>query len=98
MKKYLKIFLSIFLIGLLQSCAAPGKKPKSVHGDKPLIDTAEIIVQGREDMDKKVIDGPKPYDTTFEREDKRKTKNKQRARVSRSQKTVGYRPKRSGNG
>ena len=73
MKKYLKIFLSIFLIGLLQSCAAPGKKPKSVHGDKPLIDTAEIIVQGREDMDKKVIDGPKPYDTTFEREDKRKT-------------------------
>ena len=72
MKKYFKIFLSIFLIGLLQSCAAPGKKPKSVHGDKPLIDTAEIIVQGREDMDKKVIDGPKPYDTTFEREDKRK--------------------------
>jgi uncharacterized radical SAM protein YgiQ len=28
----------------------------------------------------------------------RKTKKKQRARVSRSQKTVGYRPKRSGNG
>ena len=73
MKKYLKIFLSIFLIVLLQSCAAPGKKLKSVHGDKPLIDTAEIIVQGREDMDKKVIDGPKPYDTTVEREDKRKT-------------------------
>ena len=73
MKKYFKILLSIFLIGLLQSCAAPGKKPKSVHGDKPLIDTAEIIVQGREDMDKKVVDGPKPYDTIFEREDKRKT-------------------------
>jgi type IV pilus assembly protein PilQ len=73
MEKYLKIFLLIFLIGLLQSCATPGKKPKSVHGDKPLIDTAEIIVQGREDMDKKVIDGPKPYDTTVEREDKRKT-------------------------
>ena len=73
MKKYLKILLSLFIIVLLQSCAAPGKKPKSVHGDKPLIDTAEIIVQGREDMDKKVIDGPKPYDTNFEREDKRKT-------------------------
>ena len=73
MKKYLKILLSLFIIVLLQSCATPGKKPKSVHGDKPLIDTAEIIVQGREDMDKKVIDGPKPYDTTFEREDKRKT-------------------------
>jgi len=73
MRKYFKILLSIFLIGLLQSCAVPGKKPKSVHGDKPLIDTAEIIVQGREDMDKKVVDGPKPYDTIFEREDKRKT-------------------------
>ena len=73
MKKYFKILFSLFLIGLLQSCATPGKKQKSVHGDKPLIDTAEIIVQGREDMDKKVIDGPKPYDTTFEREDKRKT-------------------------
>ena len=73
MKKYLKIFLSIFLIGLFQSCAAPGKKPKSVHGDKPLIDTAKIIVEGREDMDKKVIDGPKPYDTSIPRADKRKT-------------------------
>ena len=73
MEKYLKIFLLIFLIGLLQSCAAPNKKPKSVHGDKPLIDTAEIIVQGREDMDKKVIDGPKPYDTTEEKKEKRKT-------------------------
>ena len=45
----------------------------SVHGDKPLIDTAKIIVEGREDMDKKIIDGPKPYDTSIPREDKRKT-------------------------
>ena len=49
-------------------------KNKSVHGDKPLIDTAEIIVKGREEMDKKVIDGPKPYNTPeIPREDKRKT-------------------------
>ena len=73
MIKYLKILISLVFIVLLQSCASTGKKTKSVHGDKPLIDTAEIIVQGREDMDKKVIDGPKPYDTNFEREDKRKT-------------------------
>jgi len=45
----------------------------SVHGDKPLIDTAKIIVDGRVDMDKKVIDGPKPYDMVLPREDKRKT-------------------------
>ena len=49
------------------------KKTKSVHGDKPLIDTAKIIVEGRADMDKKIIDGPKPYDTSIPRADKRKT-------------------------
>jgi hypothetical protein len=73
MKRYLKVLLSLFFIVLLQSCANTGKKPKSVHGDKPLIDTSEIIVQGRKDMDKKVIDGPKPYDTVIKRADKRKT-------------------------
>ena len=73
MKKYFKIILSLLFIVLLQSCATPGEKPQSVHGDKPLIDTAEIIVKGREEMDKKVIDGPKPYDTEFTvRPDKRK--------------------------
>ena len=73
MEKYLKIILSLLFVVLLQSCATPGKKPQSVHGDKPLIDTAKIIVEGRADMDKKVIDGPKPYDTSIPREDKRKT-------------------------
>ena len=73
MEKYFKIILSLLFIVLLQSCATSGKKPQSVHGDKPLIDTAKIIVEGRADMDKKVIDGPKPYDTSIPREDKRKT-------------------------
>ena len=73
MNRYFKIILSFLFIILLQSCAATSKKPQSVHGDKPLIDTAKIIVEGREEMDKKVIDGPKPYDTQFERADKRRT-------------------------
>ena len=73
MKKYLKIILSLSFIVLLQSCATLDKKPQSVHGDKPLIDTAKIIVEGRADMDKKVLDGPKPYDTSIPRVDKRKT-------------------------
>ena len=73
MEKYLKIILSLSFIVLLQSCATLEKKPQSVHGDKPLIDTAKIIVEGRADMDKKVIDGPKPYDTSIPRADKRKT-------------------------
>ena len=74
MNKYFKIILSFLFIILLQSCAATSKKPQSVHGDKPLIDTAKIIVEGREDMDKKVIDGPKPYGDGIERTiEKRKT-------------------------
>ena len=61
MNRYFKIILSFLFIVLLQSCATTSKKPQSVHGDKPLIDTAKIIVEGREDMDKKVREGPKPY-------------------------------------
>ena len=52
MKKCFKILLSLLFIVLLQSCATT-KKPTSVHGDKPLIDTAKIIVDGRAEMDKK---------------------------------------------
>ena len=63
MNRYFKIILSFLFIVLLQSCATTSKKPQSVHGDKPLIDTAKIIIEGREDMDKKVREGPKPYDT-----------------------------------
>ena len=74
MKIYLKIILSFWIILLLQSCAKLEKKPEFVHGDKPLIDTAKIIEEGSKDMDKKVLDGPKPYDAEFTtRADKRKT-------------------------
>ena len=62
MNRYFKIILSFLFIVLLQSCATTSKNTQSVHGDKPLIDTAKIIVEGREDMDKKVRGGPKPYD------------------------------------
>ena len=73
MKKYFRILLSLLFIVLLQSCATTAKKPTSVHGDKPLIDTTKIIIGGRADMDKKIKDGPKPYDTSIPRADKRKT-------------------------
>ena len=73
MKKPLRIIFLLSFIILLQSCATMTKKPGSVHGDKPLIDTKKIIVDGQKEMDKKVIDGPKPYDTEFTtRPDKRK--------------------------
>ena len=74
MNKYFKIILSFLFIILLQSCTTTSKKSQSVHGDKPLIDTAKIIEEGREDMDKKIIDGPKPYDDGIEKTTaKRKT-------------------------
>ena len=38
-----------------------------INALKPLIDTAKIIIEGREDMDKKVIDGPKPYGDGIEK-------------------------------
>ena len=51
MNKISKIILLFLLIGLVTSCATTGDK-KSVHGDKPLIDPSDVVVQGREDMDK----------------------------------------------
>ena len=63
------------LIGLVTSCATTRTKDKkSVHGDKPLIEPSDIVVQGREDMDKLVKAGPKPYDPDFDvTANKRKT-------------------------
>ena len=74
MKKLSRILFSLLFIVLLQSCATMNKETGPIHGDKPLIDTTKVIAEGREGMDKKVADGPKPYDTEFTtRADKRKT-------------------------
>ncbi len=72
MNKYFKIILSFLFIVLLQSCATTSKKPQSVHGDKPLIDTTKIIIEGTKDMDKKINEGPQPNDLEKTTE-KRKT-------------------------
>ena len=73
MKKTLRFIFILSLLALLQSCATTTKKVESVHGDKPLIDTNKIIIDGQKEMDQKVVDGPKPYDTEFTtRPDKRK--------------------------
>ena len=73
MKKTLRFIFILSLLALLQSCATTTKEVGSVHGDKPLIDTSKVIIDGQKEMDQKVIDGPKPYDTEFTtRPDKRK--------------------------
>ena len=75
MNKISKIILLCLLIGLVTSCATTGTQDiKSVHGDKPLIEPSDVVVQGREDMDKLVKAGPKPYDPDFDvTANKRKT-------------------------
>ena len=74
MNKISKIILLFLLIGLVTSCATTTGDKKSVHGDKPLIDPSDVVVQGREDMDRMVKAGPKPYDPDFDvTANKRKT-------------------------
>ena len=71
--KYFKLLILFSLIFLIQSCATTDKEIKKSHGDGPLIDSQKVIEDGRKDMNKKVIEGPKPYDTEFTtRPDKRK--------------------------
>ena len=71
-----KIIILLLLSFALANCTTTGKfkKPKSVHGDQPLINTQEVVEQGRKEMERITEAGPKPYDTEVEiREDKRKT-------------------------
>ena len=69
---FLKIILFLFCFLLITNCSST--KKKSVHGEEPLIDPAQIVVDGTEEMQKKVIFGPKPYETEFDpTENKRKT-------------------------
>ena len=63
-----KIIILLLLSFALANCTTTGKfkKPKSVHGDQPLINTQEVVEQGRKDMERIIEAGPKPYDTEIE--------------------------------
>ena len=71
----LKIILFLCLGFFISSCATTQKTLKEFpHGEEPLIDPSEIVVQGRKEMDELVRIGPKPYDAEFDvREDTRRT-------------------------
>lgn len=73
----LKIILYLCLGFFISSCATTQKTLKEKefpHGEEPLIDPSEIVVQGRKEMDELVRIGPKPYDAEFDvREDTRRT-------------------------
>ena len=73
MKNILKIIALFFVVCFITSCATT--KNKSVHGDKPLIDTKEVQKKARKDMDLIKEAGPKKNEEyeDFVRDDKRET-------------------------
>ena len=73
MKNILKIIALFFVVCFITSCATT--KNKSVHGDKPLIDTKEVKKKARKDMDLIKKAGPKKNEEyeDFVRDEKRET-------------------------
>ena len=71
-KHYTKIIILFSLFIFLQGCQT-SKPNVSVHGDKPLIDTAKVIKEGKKEIEKKVKDGPKPLKKKVVEKNKRKT-------------------------
>ena len=73
MKLSFSKFITLFFVLIFLSNCASTKK-KSVHGEGPLIDPSQIVIEGDKSMKDKVKYGPKPYDTEFDpTANKRKT-------------------------
>ena len=62
MYKHIKFLLILSLIPLLYSCETTGKKKVNVKPKEPeqLINSQEIIEKGQKQMEKMVLEGPKP--------------------------------------
>ena len=72
MKLFFKIITIFPVLIFLTNCTST--KKKSVHGEGPLIDPSQIVIDGDKSMQDKVKYGPKPYDTEFDpTANKRKT-------------------------
>ena len=72
MKLLFKIITIFSVFIFLTNCTST--KKKSVHGEGPLIDPSQIVIDGDKSMQEKVKYGPKPYDTEFDpTANKRKT-------------------------
>ena len=75
MKNILKIITLFFVVCLITSCTTT-KKNKSIHGDKPLIDTKEVKEKADKEMTRIEKAGPERYDPAdieSVRDDKRET-------------------------
>lgn len=75
MYKHIKFLLILSLIPLLYSCETTGKKKVNVKPKEPeqLINSQEIIEKGQKQMEKMVLEGPKPKKPSKKIEPKRKT-------------------------
>jgi type IV pilus assembly protein PilQ len=74
MKNILKIIALFFVVCFITSCATT--KNKSVHGDKPLIDTKDVKEKAHKEMTRIEEAGPERYDPAdidSVRDDKRET-------------------------
>ena len=74
MKNILKIITLFFVVCFIASCATT--KNKSVHGDKPLIDTKDVKEKAHKEMTRIEEAGPERYDPAdidSVRDDKRET-------------------------
>ena len=77
MRKYLKILIILLIMPILYSCETIKKKKKVVlkHPEKggTLIDTKDVVGQGKKDMERRVDEGPKPVIPDIKITPKRKT-------------------------
>ena len=80
MKKFINILLFFVFAVLLQSCETSGKKKAVYKQPETLINTSDVITQGKKDLEKKAKEGPKPVKLEKKKELKRKTLTTEKAR------------------
>ena len=73
MKKYFNFLIIVLILPLLYSCQTAKKKEVIYKAPEDIIKTSEIIAQGKKDIEKKIIEGPKPIISPKPLESKRKT-------------------------
>ena len=60
MRKFINILLFFVVIIFLQSCETTGKKKVVYKQPDTLINTSDVVAEGKKDLEKKAKEGPKP--------------------------------------
>ena len=80
MRKFINILLFFVVIIFLQSCETTGKKKVVYKQPDTLINTSDVVAEGKKDLEKKAKEGPKPVKLEKKKEFKRKTLTTEKAR------------------